>query len=908
MKITFRIDYRTQWGQSMYVCGSIPELGKWDEENAILMTLTSGELWEVEIDCKNPSDFDYKFLIKDSYSFFSAWESGENRKAQLSNTHFDHVYFRDFWRSANELQNSLFTSPFKTSFFKRNAETYHFEYSKKASYLKLQLRAPRIGEHYSFGVIGSSEELGKWDPGKVVLLNDQHFPIWQVDLAVKSTDFPMEYKYVIYSHIEDRIVTWENRSNRYLPGQMDDKKSRLTVWTDENFLYPVGNWKAAGVAIPVFSLRSETGTGVGEFTDIKGMVDWSVLTGMKLIQILPVNDTIATHSWVDSYPYAAISVHALHPIYANLQSIGKLKNKKLQDKIDSERLHLNMLEEIDYEAVMKLKTEFFAAAYQEQKTVFLKRKDFKTFFQANESWLLPYAIFSSLRDKFGTPDFTQWGEYAQMTISQMQSYASEKSVHFDDIAVHYFIQYHLDKQLKEASHYARDKGVVLKGDIPIGIYRNSVDAWMQPQLYNMDCQAGAPPDDFSISGQNWGFPTYNWEEMEKDGFAWWQDRLVKMSEYFDVFRIDHILGFFRIWEIPYDCVEGLMGRFNPSLPLSVEELEQKGIFLDHERLCKPYIRYHMIRQLFHNHADSVFSEYLQEYSSGKYEFKSQFNSQRKIKEHIDAIIENDPATAGHYNWIRFNLYRLHGEVIFMEAPLSDGKAFNPRIAFHATYSFQELDHYTRTKLDELYNHYFYHRHNEFWRESAMRKLPAIKAATEMLICGEDLGMVPASVPGVMNELSILSLAIQRMPNDDRVFWHPSDTPYLSVTSTGSHDMSTLREWWQEDTDKTQRFYQTILGQGGKAPYFCEPWIARDIIIQHLHSPSMWAIFPIQDIIAMDASLRKENPESERINVPANPQHYWRYRFHLTNEQLLKQENFNGFLRQMVDQGGRSSDY
>jgi len=429
-----------------------------------------------------------------------------------------------------------------------------------------------------------------------------------------------------------------------------------------------------------------------------------------------------------------------------------------------------------------------------------------------------------------------------------------------------------------------------------------------PHLFNMDAQAGAPPDDFSISGQNWGFPTYNWDEMERNNFAWWTDRMVKMSEYFDVFRIDHILGFFRIWEIPWEHVEGIMGRFNPAIPISREELSSWGVSFNWDRFCKPYIRTHMIYDIFGNHADYVFSDYLHEYASHCYQFNEPYDTQRKLKEHFDERIKNDPNGKDFFIWLRDNLYRLHSEILFTEAPLSYGNAFNPRIAFHSTYSYQELDEFTKDRMNALYTHFFYKRHNEFWRESAMRKLPMLKQATDMLICGEDLGMVPDSVPGVMDELQILSLAIQRMPNDDREFWHPSDTPFMSVTSTGSHDMSTLREWWQEDSSVTQRFYNDILGQYGGAPYFCEPWVARDVLNQHLHSPSMLAIFPLQDFLAMDGRLRRENPKEERINVPAISQHYWRYRMHLTMEQLMEEEGFNNYLRQLVDQGGRQADY
>ncbi|MBV6647150.1 MAG: 4-alpha-glucanotransferase [Cyclobacteriaceae bacterium] len=906
MKIRFQIDYRTQWGQEICVCGSSEELGGWKESKPLILRPTTGETWEGEVETAD-TEISYKYLIRDQGNDFMAWEHGDNRHLRVDGKRFSEVKVRDSWRSANDPENTLSTSPFLQAFFNRTTKQYKVKYKDGQSYLRLQLNAPRIGKDYAFGVLGDIKSLGAWDEQKLVLMSDEDFPIWKVDIPVGNEQLPFEYKFVVYSLKQKKVVTWENANNRYFPLTDFSDTSKLHVHTVEKFDYPVGNWKAAGVAIPVFSLRSKTGTGVGEFSDIKLLVDWSVKTGMKLVQILPVNDTVATHTWIDSYPYAAISVHALHPIFADQQAIGKLKDIKLQKEVDAERKRLNKLPEVDYEAVMKVKSRFFKASFDENKAV-LKSEAFKTFFQENEDWLVPYAAFSYLRDKHGTPDFTQWGELKQVTPEELKTLCSPKAKHYADIAVHYYIQYYLDQQLKEACAYARQHGVVLKGDIPIGIYRNSVDAWLQPRLFNMDCQAGAPPDDFSISGQNWGFPTYNWKEMALDGFKWWRHRMVNMSKYFDVFRIDHILGFFRIWEIPWEHVEGIMGRFNPALPVHRNEFSDWGLYFDEMRFCKPYIRQHMVYDIFGNHAQTVFADYLLEYAPGCYALRPEFNTQRKVKEHFDILLQEQPEQFDFYSWIRNNLYRLLSEVLFLEAPLSSGQAFNPRIGFHATYSYQELDEDTKRKLDELYIHFFYSRHNDFWRDSALSKLPMLKEATNMLICGEDLGMVPASVPGVMDELSILSLAIQRMPNDDREFWHPSDTPYLSVTCTGSHDMSTLREWWQEDTDKTQRFYNSILGQNGGAPYYCEPWLAKDIINQHMHSPSMWAIFPLQDLVAMDGQLRRVFPEEERINVPAIAQHYWKYRFHMTMEDLLLQEDFNGLLRQMIDQGGRHADY
>jgi 4-alpha-glucanotransferase len=216
-----------------------------------------------------------------------------------------------------------------------------------------------------------------------------------------------------------------------------------------------------------------------------------------------------------------------------------------------------------------------------------------------------------------------------------------------------------------------------------------------------------------------------------------------------------------------------------------------------------------------------------------------------------------------------------------------------------------LDEAAKYKLKELYVDYFYRRQDEFWKHEALKKLPALKEATHMLICGEDLGMVPHSVPEVMQQLGILSLEIQRMPkNPQTEFFHPKDAPYLSVITPSSHDMSTIRGWWEESREKTQRFFNTIMGEQGMAPYFCEPWINRAIVLQHLYSPAMWSIFQLQDILGMSEKLRRENPNEERINVPANPNHYWNYRMHIGLEQLIREKEFNKELNDYITNSGR----
>ncbi|MEQ9427053.1 MAG: 4-alpha-glucanotransferase [Cyclobacteriaceae bacterium] len=896
MILKFEIEYHTQPGEQLFISGKSEKIGKWKEDKAFPMVYTGSGKWEAEISYKSIEVIEYKYFIKRYYG--TEWEFGDVRIISIPEQ--NSVKIRDWWRSKTNEQNVLKTSPFQEAFFKRAINKKVAPKSKAKANVQFSLMAVQIDPGISVCIGGDCAELGNWDEKKVKVLNDSDYPNWKVSLKVGNKVSSIRYKYGLYDITKKSVVSWETGDNRLaeLEAQVDSQ-----IFVDEHLRHPAGNWRGSGVAIPVFSIRSKSGLGVGEFSDLKLLVDWAVKTGMKAVQVLPINDTVATHTWVDSYPYAAISVFALHPIYANLNQMGHLDDAKETARFSELQRELNRLETIDYEAVLMAKSEYFKLLFDQDGSKTLSSKDFKAFYKRNNHWLKPYAAFSYLRDLNGTADFSQWGQYSKFNQDAIDKLVSPQSKNYKHIAINYFIQYHLDKQLRDSSEYARKHGVVLKGDIPIGIYRHSVDAWMTPELFNMEGQAGAPPDAFSTSGQNWGFPTYNWQQMAEDGFKWWRERMAKMADYFDVYRIDHILGFFRIWEIPWQHVEGTLGRFNPALPISIDELKTWGIDFNYQRMAKPYIVDYVVNEIFGEQAGAVKEQYLNNDFYGSYSLKEEFDTQRKIKDNFDH--KNENGDQSHRDFIKKGLLQLARQVLFLEAPDSNGKAFNPNIDLNSTYSFRDLDDFTKNQLLELHRQYFFHRHNGFWREKGIEKLPAIKDATNMLVCGEDLGMVPACVPGVMDELQILSLAIQRMPNDnEKEFWHPADTPYLSVCSTGSHDTSTIRQWWEEDRDKTQRFYTNILGNHGEAPYYCEPWVVNQIITQHLYSPSMWAIFPIQDLLAMDGDIRRVFPQEEHINHPEIIPHYWRYRLHINMEDLLDEDEFNARLKEMVEQSGR----
>jgi 4-alpha-glucanotransferase len=738
---------------------------------------------------------------------------------------------------------------------------------------------------------GEGPVLGNWQTQSPILLSrpagEDYF---SVQLDLHGQPFPCAYKYGIWEVTRNSFIGFENGANRILAGGI--APGRHTIVNDGFAHLPADTWHGGGVAIPAFSLRSEQSFGVGEFSDLKLLADWGRITGLKLIQLLPINDTSATNTWKDSYPYAAISAFALHPLYLNLAAATMTKNRKLLEALEPERQRLNALETLDYEAVMQAKLGYLRQIFPLQKTGTFRSREYKKFFAENEHWLVPYAVFCFLRDQFGTPDFNRWPEHRHFDAAKVSALAAKEEA----VAFHFFVQYHLHLQLREATAHAHAAGLVVKGDLAIGVYRYGADAWQAPELFHMELQAGAPPDPFAAKGQNWGFPTYNWPRMAADGFAWWKQRFTQLGNYFDAFRIDHILGFFRIWSIPTHAVEGILGYFVPAIPLKIEEFTARGIFFDHERFTKPFITDEVLEEIFGDYADRVRREFLEANRSRGYTLKAPFQTQRAVEQHFDTLEPGELNTQ-----IKLGLFDLISNVILLE----DKGTLHFRFGVEETASFKNLAADTQAKLRELYVDYFFRRQDEFWKREALQKLPALKQVTNMLICGEDLGLVPACVPEVMRDLGLLSLEIQRMPKTFGLdFSRPANAPYLSVVTPSTHDMSTIRGWWLEDRALTQRFYHHELSLSGEAPHEASPEIVEAVVRQHLASPAMWSIFQLQDLMGIDGNQRRQDVEAERINVPAIPNFYWRYRMHLSLEHLLSAENFNTRLSILLRESGR----
>ena len=823
MKLLFNLEYHTTFGEEL-VLNILKENGNAEQHK---MGTLNGLNWtcavssvaslckEMQIAGKTAKYIDYYYSVCRGEEVCRHEWLVEPHRLELVASRGTHYVVYDHWIDIPEdsyMYSSAFTDCVAARKRQLSADTT-FDRT-----VRIKTRAPQLRGNERLAVIGGGEALGNWEAKRALEMAEHENNEWVITLDADALPRSFEFKFVALDDEIDVTPLWENGVNRtiVLP---EMNKGDVVVYELSQAYFPIYPWKGAGTVIPVFSLRTEGSFGVGDFGDLKSMIDWCDKTRQRVLQILPITDTNMTGKWQDSYPYNSISIYALHPHYCDLRQLPEIKDAALKQKFQELQKELNALPQIDYERMFAAKMDYLRTVFAQEWTAVQRRDSYKQFIEQNKEWLVPYAAFCYYRDLYGTAEFPAWPAGATLAATQKSTFKGKKELQF-----WYYVQYNLDLQMRAAHAHARVHRVILKGDIPIGISRDGVEALVEPKYFNLNGQAGAPPDPFSADGQNWGFPTYNWDEMMKDGCQWWVRRFRKMAEYFDAYRIDHVLGFFRIWEIPVPHKSGLMGQFSPALGMSREEVESYGL---------------------------TFNEGL-------------------------FLVDHKRADRWH-----------------------------PRIAVQYQEVYHQLSEDEKHNFNRLYNDYFYRRNNQFWYQEAMKKLPRLTQATRMLVCAEDLGMVPDCVPWVMNELRILSLEIQSMPKDSKYrFGRLSHNPYRSVCTISTHDMATLRQWWDEDEERTQDYYTTILRRGDAAPHPLPGWLAKEIVSRHLTSPSMLCLLSLQDWLSIDEKLRLPDANAERINIPANPRHYWRYRMHMTIEQLLAADEFNNEISTLIIQSGR----
>ena len=879
MKLKFAIQYGTQWGENLYVAITYTSKDAKEKVRRLPMMTEDGWHWELETSAVESRQHPVESI---TYYYYVADADGNEQRREWTGVprtyYFDatkNYIMPDLWREV-PLQYHLYSKACQVTSGLPSGDALCVQrvplYRKTIIF---RVSAPQIRQGQSVAILGSHPALGSWNPARYLRMEPIGLCEWLLSVNVDAILMPLEYKYVIVDDATHGLVAWEEGDNRTVEGMLPPEQNAVPDGTvlvvyGESLRVKEEIWRAAGVAIPVFSLRSSHSCGVGDFGDLRLLVDWAVATGMKVIQILPVNDTTAARSWSDSYPYNIVSAFALHPQYLDLHALGPLRNKKYMTVFLRQQNELNAMNYTDYEAVQRVKFDYIRVLYEERGQQTLDSREFKLWYEENQDWLVPYA---------------DW-------------LAGKSSVNGKPLSVNivYFTQYHLHLQLKGAADYAREHGVVLKGDVPIGVNRDSVETATHPDLFCLDASTGAPPDNFSQNGQNWGFPTYNWES--KEIVPWFQKRLKWMEQYFDAIRIDHVLGFFRIWEIPTDAIFGLLGHFSPALPMTQGEIEYFGLPFRKDLFTRPLINDRVLQRLFGLHVPYVREHFLIPRSYGLYDLKAEYDTQQKICEAFEGKGDENSL------WIRDGLYRLVSNVLFLEDKRQP-EMYHPRIGAWLDPVYEALTAEEKDAYMRLYNNYFYQRHNLFWGATAMRRLSEVFGHTRMLCCAEDLGMLPDCVAPVLDALRILTLEIQSMPKQSGFeFTHLDGNPYRSVATVSTHDMPPLRLWWEESPERTQRYYVSMLQKQGRAPEHLPAHLAEEIIARHLYCPSMLCILSMQDWLAMDTELRSKHPRDERINVPSDPYNHWKYRMHLPLEDLIAATKYNNKVRTMIKRSKR----
>lgn len=745
MRAIFTINYVTQWGENLFLVSD-------SDGTSHAMSFHDNFYWSCELEAGD--DFVYHYEVKAGVRV-RIEPFGHNLSFCRSNT-LDEVTLLDSWQDY-ESDNIFCTSPFQIMFPRKRPR--RVDKCVMPSHVTLRVKAPAIPPEYALAITGGSLQLGNWQPQKAARLIPADFPYWTVCLQPEGV---YEFKFIVVDRESGELVAWEEGDNREL--EVTFPHNSALVVTGLKFRNPLSKWKCAGTAVPLFALRTASDFGIGDFADIPKIVDWATRTGQHIIQFLPLNDTTSLDSCHMSHPYNPVSAFALHPIYVRPPKAGVLSDKKLMARFTQRAMHLNSMKSIDYGGVLRLKIDYMRAIYEDNIQVILEDVAFSDFVAANASWLRPYAAFCILRDSNETQCFEHWGAYSVYDEDKVSAFLEAQSHEANFV---FFYQYTLHKQLAEAVRYAHEHNVLLKGDLPIGVSPHSVDVWCAPAMFDMSRQAGAPPDYFSQHGQVWGFPLYDWKAMEQDGYSWFKARVRNMAQYFDCCRLDHVMGYFRMWAVPLGQSEGACGHYVPCIP--------------------------------------------------------------------DVPIE----------------------------------------------------------VNEL-----------LWKQNGLNHLGAIVGATSMLLCGENIGTVPAGADDVLKQLGVLSLEIQQLPRDGYPFRWPDTYPYMSVCSTSNHDMNVLRSWWKHDYTAAQQLYDLVLHHDLTAPDEATPDMCEEILAQNLGSSSMLAIFPIQDWLSIDADLRNPDPDSERVNNPMSLDNRWDYRMHIPLETLVAAAEFNKRVRMLIAQSGR----
>jgi 4-alpha-glucanotransferase len=643
--------------------------------------------------------------------------------------------------------------------------------------------------------------------------------------------------------------------------------------------FPKIDHPITGTAVPLSSLKSQENFGIGEFPDLVPLGHWCQSVGIELIQLLPVNDT-----GYQTSPYSALSAFALHPVYLRLEDVPGADDKNAEIKTQGESFRA--LDKVDFEGILKAKLSLLKNIYIKNKASIHETEDFQSFLESNK-WLPEYCVFMTFKDRNGMASWLNWSDFQRPKKSAIKKAWDDADLK-DETHFYAFLQWQAHLQFQKAVKQVEKMGISLKGDIPIMINDDSADVWAHPELFDIELRAGSPPDSLNPEGQNWGFPIYNWNEHRRTKFRWWKQRLKLADQYYHSFRIDHVLGFFRIWATPENNTSGLLGYYLPNAGFSLQELYELG--WDEGRIrwmSKAHIPGWELREKLGDAASTVIQELLRPLpGEDLFLFSPEIKGERDIW-NSSIPKENMGAVADFYR----NITLVHGK---------DG-LYYPRHSFRDTRGYQSMNGDERGHFDYLVGEKDRDAHQN-WENQGRELMDLMRSSTKMLVCAEDLGSIPDCVPRVLEEKNILGLKIVRWARNwdapGQPYYPVREYPNLSVCTPAVHDTSTLRQWWQEEQNRSGFFQAIDLLE--RFNDYLSPDIATDILQSLLETSSLLAIFQIQELFAITDHLRTRDPMDERVNVPGTvTENNWSYKIKPSLEELHEENDFNQKLFEII---------
>ncbi|MDR0382655.1 MAG: 4-alpha-glucanotransferase [Spirochaetaceae bacterium] len=631
-----------------------------------------------------------------------------------------------------------------------------------------------------------------------------------------------------------------------------------------------------GVVVPLGALRGEAGSVIGEFPDLVEFARLCKKMNVGLIQILPVNDT-----GFDSSPYSALSAFALNPIYLRIADLKEASQyKKKWDEVCAE---FGSEPRFSYYKIVLAKLELLHRIFNDNVNEIERDAMIDIWTQKND-WVKTYAIFRRLKEENGGKSWKEWNSFQKINAKDVETLWNNPE-HKREHLFWVWLQMNLDSQFKAAADEVASLGIALKGDIPIMMNMDSCDVWAHPEYFYIKFSAGAPPDMYSNEGQNWGFPIYNWTAQAKHGYSWWRSRIKIAEKYYKALRIDHILGFFRIWAVSRRYNSAAMGRFVPFVPIKKQELMALGF--DENRIhwiTTPHIPtyevWHAIKQGggSDNDARHVFTRVLERIGN-----EDLWLFKKAVKSDIDIEAINIHPAAKAY---------LKKEMTNRILQEYDKETYSVFWNYRNSRQYATLSEKERGKIDGLLE--VKDRLSEIkWETGAEKLLSALMQDSSLTICAEDLGVQIECVPRSLKKFGILSLKVVRWERKWNEASNPyvpySDYPELSVCTTSVHDSSTLREWWNYEAD--QSAFAAFNG-APSLPKSYNPGTARVFLRQAASAGSRLRIFPLIDLLHLTPRWYATDPMSERINVPGTYNEFnWTWRIPATIAEIAADGEF-----------------